>query len=122
MKAFHIIRIYGALALIGILAGCESYTQTTSGKDYLAKYPIANAEPATEIDNRVRAAADVEPLLRFPARIGLARIGGENGHAGLGVPSPEEAKAWSEAAQRLGPKFGEFVPVSPLIAAMLNAP
>jgi hypothetical protein len=33
---------------------------------------------------------------------------------------PDEAKAWSEAAGRLGAGYGEFVPVSPLIAAMLE--
>jgi hypothetical protein len=34
-----------------------------------------------------------------------------------GIPEAE-AKAWSEAAARLGPGFAEFVPISPLVAEM----
>jgi hypothetical protein len=72
------------------------------------------------MDDELRAAAAVEPLLRFPARIGLARIGkGRNGYgiALTGIPE-HEAAAWQAVAKNLGPSFGEFVPVSPLVAEM----
>lgn len=115
-----------SLALIGAiaiaLAGCEHYTQTTSGGDYLRKYE-APAKGALSIDKEVRQAAAVEPLLRFPARIGLARIAKvERWHANpelTGIPAVE-VKAWTNAAQRLGPSFGEFVPVSPILAQMFT--
>jgi hypothetical protein len=69
----------------------------------------------------IRAAAAVEPLLRFPARIGLARIGVKKwGGAELtGIPA-KEAAAWQKVAANLGPKFGEFVPVSPLVAELFD--
>ena len=57
------------------LAGCSAYTQTTSGQDWLAAYPPGPPAKGGDIDARVRAAAAVEPTLRFPARIGIARIG-----------------------------------------------
>ena len=85
--------------------------QTTSGAVYLDKYD--GFAPAAAYDKDVAAAASVEPLLRFPARIGIARIEG-----GL-TPIPEaEAEAWHELGRRLGPNWGEFVPVSPLIARL----
>lgn len=56
--------------------------------------------------------ADVEPILRFPARIGLAKI-----HQGQLVNiSADEMYAWGKAKEELGKDFGEFVPLSPLIA------
>jgi hypothetical protein len=75
-----------ALALaLGVLSGCNYSTQTSPGKDYLAAQPewsaaarTADTRPAPggrqEMAQAVAEAANAEPLLRFPARIGLARI------------------------------------------------
>jgi hypothetical protein len=116
------------IAAIGIvaLAGCASNTQETSGKAYLADYPAGAPAPASasgatsthtaDVDADVRAIAAVEPDLRFPARIGLARI--ENGR--LTAAASDEAAAWVDLAKKLGPEVGEFVPVSPLIADMVD--
>lgn len=103
------------------LAACESYVQTSSGADYLARYdssytPIA--EGGSDIDADVRRIAAVEPNIRFPARIGLARI--EGGQL-VGVPS-DEAYIWQSLAEDLGPLYGQFAPVSPLIAKMVSDP
>lgn len=106
--------------LVLTLAGCGTTVQTTSGRDYLAAYqPIAAAQDS--IDARVREAANVEPLLHFPGRIGLARIGVTNGRIGLTSVPSEEAQAWSDLAHDLGPEYGELVPISPLIASMFPA-
>ena len=99
-----------------LLSACESYTQTTSGADYLARYD-ASYTPldggGSDVDADVRRIAAVEPNIRFPARIGLARIK----HGSLvGVPA-DEGYIWQALAEELGSRFGEFVPVSPLIAA-----
>ena len=75
--------------------------------------------PQGDIDQRVREVANVEPILRFPARIGLARIGNDHGHVAPAPPPSEEAQGWLDLADDLGPEYGEFVPISPLIAAML---
>lgn len=114
--------------LVGLLAGCGHYTQTTSGTRYLEGYgttgaagpagsgtaPALYAGPAWVVDEEVAAAASVEPQLRFPARLGLARID----RGGL-VPVPAaEAAAWQGLAERLGGGYGEFVPISPLISAL----
>jgi hypothetical protein len=56
----------------------------------------------------------VEPVLRFPARIGLARVD----RGSLTVIPMEEADRWSKAEDRLGNSFGEFVPVNPMVANM----
>ncbi len=106
-----------ALGLAGLLAACSSYVQTTSGSDYLASYEAVEGTPgpaAVAANREILAAAAVEPQLRFPARIGLARIG----EGGLSPVPPTEAEAWLALAERLGSGYGEFVPVSPLIAAL----
>ena len=109
------------VAAIGALAlsACESYTQTTSGADYLARYD-GSYTPAegggSNVDADVRRIAAVEPDIRFPARIGLARI--HNGTL-VGVPA-DEAYIWQSVAEDLGPLYGTFVPVSPLIANMVR--
>lgn len=68
------------------------------------------------IDQEVLEVADVEPRLTFPARIGLVRI--HNGQ--MTNPTAQEVEAWGKAAARLGEDFGEFVPVSALVAGMVH--
>ena len=114
--------------LVGLLTACANQIQTTSGSRYLQDYtdaaaaeasgpgatPRLYAGPARVVDEEIAAAARVEPQLRFPARLGLARID----RGGL-VPVPvAEAAAWQGLAQRLGSGYGEFVPISPLISAL----
>ncbi|MFH1158762.1 MAG: hypothetical protein V1721_07800 [Pseudomonadota bacterium] len=112
------------------LAGCSTTVQTTSGEGYLSQYkyvPIAssasvvpatdgsNVEQVKSIDQRVREVAAVEPILKFPARIGLARI--DNGTLTL-IPS-EEMTGWEKTREKLGESYGEFIPVNPIVARMV---
>lgn len=108
------VRVLAVSALLA-LSGCGSHVQTTSGATYLQKY----AAPPTDnrIDGEVRQAAAVEPTLTFPARIGVARIE----HGQLTPIPPAEAEEWMKLAQRLGPSWGEFVPVSPLVAKLASS-
>lgn len=120
----RVAALLGSVALCAALLGCSATTQTTSGRDFLQSYapPQKQAALKSGIDAEVRAAAAVEPILKFPARIGLARIGnaGNRWNAQLtGIPE-REAAGWQAVANNLGPKFGEFVPVSPLIAEMMD--
>ena len=114
-----LLKISAASAVLA-LAACGDYaTQTTSGKAWLAAKPPQSVDMTPgNIDQAVRDAAAVEPILRFPARIGIARLD----HWTLTAIPEEEAKAWTGAAQHLGGDFGEFVPISPLISAMLTPP
>lgn len=111
-----------ALLASALLAGCSTHVQDTSGRDYIQSRPELVAKATTgesrdraDFRQQLRAAAEVEPRLRFPARIGLARIEGGR----LTAIPPEEAEAWLKTSARLGPRFGEFVPVSPLIAELV---
>ena len=100
-----------------LLTACGTTTQMTSGADYLARYkPTATAATSSGIDSQVRSIAAIEPDLRFPARIGLARI--QNGQ--LTTAPADEMQAWGDLADNLGAPYGEFVPVSPFIAAMVR--
>lgn len=111
----------GLLVGLLLLASCNSYVNTQSGEAYLARY---QAQTDGALDPGIEAAARVEPLLTFPARIGIAKLGA--GDARFPVAPevrllsmrPEEQALWLEAAGQLGPGFGEFVPVSPLVAEM----
>lgn len=101
------------------LAACSHTTQYTSGQDYLNRYDksaVSLAENSGTIEADILNIAAVEPDLQFPARIGLARI--ERGRL-IAVPQ-DESEAWATLHRRLGPSFGDFVPVSPLIASMVS--
>jgi hypothetical protein len=111
---------FGATVL---LTACSTYVQTTSGSQYLSGYSasppkgeirLPSAGEAGTVDADIALAAAVEPQLRFPARLGLARI--DSGR--LTQVPPAEADAWRGLAERLGSGYGEFVSVSPLIAAL----
>lgn len=119
-----------AITLLSVtLAGCSA-KQTTSGREYLAQYSkvpmmsgstVVSADGKTtqqfkSIDERVRDVAAVEPILKFPARIGIARIS----DGALTVMPAEEAQSFDELCRKLGPRFGECVPVSPMVARMVS--
>ena len=108
------------LTLLSLLAfGCQSHTvQTTSGREYLNGYgnPDQPVGEAGSIEEEVRRIANVEPTLRFPARIGLAKL--YNGR--ITNLTAEEVEAWEEAKKQMGSEFGEFVPVNALIAELVS--
>ncbi len=107
------------LGLVLLLIGCESYTQTTSGSEYLKRYTEhAEVTDVGGLDPDIRAAAEVEPILTFPARVAIARIDGGRFSA---IP-PAEGEAWAAMAKDLGPDWGQFMPISPLIFALTAPP
>jgi hypothetical protein len=107
------------LGLALLLIGCESYTQTTSGSEYLKRYAEqAQATGAGRLDPEIRDAADVEPILTFPARVGIARIDGGR----LSAIPQAEGEAWLGMSRKLGSGWGEFVTISPLIFALAAPP
>ena len=95
------IIVAGLVCLVLLLAACASSVQTTSESDTLGSYAAkAAVAKGQAIDPVARQSALSEPALRFPARIGLARL--------------DEAEAWLVMVKDLGPGWGEFVPLSPL--------
>ncbi|HBG99529.1 MAG TPA: hypothetical protein DDY29_12680 [Rhodobacteraceae bacterium] len=94
----------------GALTACGHAVQTSSGSDYLARTPAGGT-----IDPEIARIAAVEPDLRFPARIGVARI--VNGM--LTLPPAGEAELFADIAGRHR-SLGRFVAVSPLVAAMVT--
>ncbi len=101
------------------LPGCMASTQTSSGADYLARYPVmggvANAAaPTSDLNAAVRQAADIEPTAHFPMKICLARIAG---FGGLTEPPADELPVWEAVEQKLGSGYGEFAVLNPLIAS-----
>ncbi len=105
--------LLAGIAAFLLFAGCQSHTtQTTSGQDYLSRYPTPMGGGSSSIDEEVKDVANIEPTLRFPARIGLAKL--FNGR--IVNLSVEEVEAWDNLRTDLGSDFGEFLPVSALIA------
>jgi hypothetical protein len=100
-----------------VLSACGTHTQLTSGADYLSRYDAPVTATAQAVDLEVREIAAVEPNLRFPARIGIARL--LDGRL-VSLPA-DEAESWTTALDALGPGYGEVVPVSPLVSAMVNS-
>jgi len=121
------------LALAAAVAGCGPTFQATSGKDYLARTAPVPDRPTPEVtrtvlgagddativedveirstDDLVRDAASVEPLLRMPARFGLARI---DGGRLTTIPAGEMAM-WRQIAERQR-AMGTFVALDPFLA------
>jgi hypothetical protein len=110
------MRLWPLILALAPLTGCGPVPQVSSGAEYLAARPEYSAANGTDLDKAVRHAADVEPLLRFPTKLGLARISG-----GQFVPvPPREADAWIAFAKTHS-EYGEFVPISPLVADLAMA-
>jgi hypothetical protein len=103
-----------AVLALGALAACGPTIQTTSGAAYIGNYTPPTQDKAAKFSTKIREAALVEPTLEFPARIGLARVEGGR----LTAIPPKEADAWLKTTKNLGARFGEFVPISPLVAAL----
>lgn len=123
------------VAGLGFLAACNQHgVQTTSGKEYLAGYqPVkTTSQPVVQrtvrrtkdgaeviedsietisTDQLIRDAARIEPLLRLPARIGLARIE----HGQLSTIPNGESKMWMALAQRHR-QLGTFAAIDPFLA------
>ena len=115
-KTFIRLSLIASLGVISI--GCQSNSiQTTSGMEYLNKYekPDRTEGKVDNIDEEVREIANVEPTLRFPARIGLAKL--YNGR--ITNLTAEEVEGWDKAKEEMGTGFGEFVPVSSMIAELV---
>ena len=111
-----------SLILLALLPACSQSYQTSSGGDYLAARSFAGVEPilntqSEEDDHPTLASlAAVEPHLAFPARIGIARV--VNGV--LTLAPAEEAEVWADLIGNTR-GFGEFVPLSPLVADLVGA-
>ena len=109
-----------------LLTACTSHIQTTSGKSYLERYQNtpANQEDTQpgdsntgkSIEQLITKVASVEPVLKFPARIGLARI--DQGQLS-NIPD-KEMEAWAKNRNNLSKGFGEFVPLNTMIAKMVT--
>ena len=103
------------------LAACSTHVQSSSGRDYLSKAPapvrvasLAGEGAGDAQLGAIRAAASVEPLLRFPAKIGVARI-----EDGALTPIPDaEMAAFAGALEATGGAYGDFVPLNLLVTAM----
>lgn len=108
-----------------LLVACGHNIQTTSGAEYLKGYSSSPAYSALDKTNTdIYNIAAIEPNLKFPARIGIARIGPkQNRYAGKQLTSlpGDEAQIWSDLVEREGGRYGEFVPVSPFVTAMVSA-
>lgn len=105
--------------LVLSISACTSTLQTTSGADYLLAYegrytPVAGDQ--SDVDAEIMAIAAIEPQLRFPARIGLARIE----HRELSAIPVSELEIWADSIGAFSDDMGDFVPVSPLIASMVT--
>ena len=109
-------------ACASLLLGACATTQYTSGEDYAARgaalYTPATYTSGGGVDADIATIAAVEPSLAFPARIGIAHIR----HGQLAAVPPKHLEAWTPLRERIEPRLGEVVPISPLIAGMVAAP
>ena len=105
--------------LLAVLCACSATTQTSSGSNYLANYPPQMSPPPAApagrlptLDEEVAQAASIEPIARFPMKIGLVRVD----HGNIS-PIPEaEAKLWWALYNKLGNKYGQLEMLDPLVA------
>ena len=72
----------------------------------------AAALQSSDVDRQVAALYEIAPRLRLPARFALAK----SEHGRLVAPPETEIAEWTALAGRLGPSFGEFVVLTPMIA------
>ena len=100
--------------------GCEhGEMQTTSGRAYLAKYKniannSTNISDSSEQDfqKELIEAASVEPILQFPAKIGITRI-----HEGyLSAIPPEEIAIFEQYRSQFDKDLGTITPLSLIVS------
>ena len=115
------IQIGIIITLTIVSIGCQSHSvQITSGKKYLSNYahydtPETNA---SDLNEEIKSIARVEPSIHFPSRIGLVKL--FNGR--ISNLTADEIEAWEKSRNSMGSQFGEFIPVSPMIAEMVYIP
>ena len=129
-------KLFSGLLLGLFLSGCGADLQNIMGQDFLTRaglptglqsapvLPTAQmlssepdpAQAAANFQAALQAAAATEPMLTFPAKIGIARIDGQE----VSIIPPDEATAWTQLAQKIGPDFGEFTVLNPLVAEMMS--
>ena len=116
-----------AAALAAIALSACATSQYTSGSVYNARTAayygtqgsdVTGYTPSADVAADIAAIADVEPNLVFPARIGIAHL--DRGR--LAAVPPEHLDAWTPLRERIEPRLGEVVPISPLITAMVAKP
>ena len=117
-NAFIRLSLIASLVLVSI--GCQSSVQTTSRRQYLNQYEELDlpTRKAGSIDEEVGKIASVEPTLRFPARIGIAKL--YNGR--ISNLTVEEVEGWEKAKEEMGSGFGEFIPSSMIRDLAYTAP
>jgi hypothetical protein len=116
-------RTFTILILLVFLNGCSvARVQTTSGQSYLAQYEAdvatvrrngtqqkSKSGTSVALDRKIRNAASIEPILTFPARIGLARM--EDGSL-TDIPV-DEAVGWEKFSEG-HTELGQFINVNVL--------
>ncbi len=104
--------------ILALLGGCST-TQLTSGAAYNSRpVPLSQFKSIAphDLNAEIRAIADIEPNLEFPARIGFAKIE----HNKLQPVPLKDLNIWEEARDSLPFAAGAFIPLSPLITASVS--
>lgn len=119
-------KIFVFFTVLSVLGGCSyRHAQLTSGQSYIANYQADVAAIKTHnskkktgskviLNQKIREAASIEPILNFPARIGLVKF--ENGQL-IDIPETE-AEDWKAFSNRRK-QLGEFVNVNVLGTAAI---
>lgn len=97
-----------ALALGMGLSACQSSVQTTSGADYVRAAPFADAG--------IAEAADVEPLLKFPAQFCMV----QTNQGRMVYSEPQDLAVWLDVASRHA-DWGSFREVSPEVVQLVRS-
>lgn len=100
--------LFKATILCMALGACDSAIQTTSGADYNTSVPRS--------EKAIRDAADVEPLLKFPANFCIARTE----QAVMVYPEALETKSWLQLAARHA-DWGTFREVNPAVVNLVQS-
>jgi hypothetical protein len=130
-RTWRLPKALASLSAFLLLTACSAATQLSSGSAYLSNFggpaptppaAVGQNDKPLNLDEEVARIAAIEPHLRFPIRIGLARV--QNGQL-TSIPE-EDAAMWSDLASKLGDRYGQFVVIDPMgaefAAQSLNSP
>lgn len=103
-------------ASVLLLAGCGDNVQNSSGNEYLARQgDKQSAMDSEDFRKALKDAANVEPTLSFPAKLGVARI---DSGALVAIPEAEMA-VWSELNSKIT-AVGQLIPVNSMLPDMMG--
>jgi hypothetical protein len=115
------LRIFSLLTLLSLGACYRQMGNMPLSQSYLEKHALKPSKTGknTSFEEALANAAKTQPTIKFPARIGLVRLGFKeyyhSGYPDITTIPPAEMDQWLALRDKSGGRYGEFDVIDPAI-------